>query len=349
LKFVSSKSLGFEKDNVLLIEHAEKLGNHLEAFRDEIETYPGVTQAGITMEAPGGGMWEDEMTREGTNVSVNIAFVKIDENYFKSMGFKLVAGRAYEKERPSDKNAIIPNEVTVRLFGWTPEQAIGQYLVYPGNDNTRHEIIGVMKDFHYQSLHQSITPLLFNKIESDIWGDWRVLTIKFKSADVQHLISQIGNRWNKMLSDTPFSYSFLDQDLDRQYQAEQRLGGLFGIFSGLSILIAIIGLVGLVSYSAEVRKKEIGIRKVFGASKSRIILMMNGEYIRLIIIALIMAVPFSWWAISQWLSSFAYKIEIRPFTFVAAGLAELILAVLSVGYLSLRAASANPSKVLKEE
>jgi putative ABC transport system permease protein len=144
-------------------------------------------------------------------------------------------------------------------------------------------------------------------------------------------------------------YSFLDQNLATQYQAEEKLGKLFGIFSGLSLLIAIIGLTGLVSYSAEVRKKEIGIRKVFGASSGRILIMMNSQFIKLIIISLVIATPFSWWAFSAWLESFAYKIDINPLIFMMAGLGELILALVSVGYLSIKASTLNPAAVLKEE
>jgi putative ABC transport system permease protein len=349
LRYVSSADLGFDKENVLLIKYAEKLGTHLEAFRDEIETYPGVTNVGITMEPPGGGLWEDGMTREGTDVSVSIAFIKTDENYFKTMDFKMVAGRGFEKARPSDKNAVIVNETAAHLLGWTPEQAIGQYLLYPGNDDSRHEIIGVMKDFHYQSLHQNITPILFNKMESDIWGDWRMITVKFKTADIAELVNRINANWTKVLNDTPMDYTFLDQNLATQYEQEQKLGGLFGIFSALSILIAVIGLVGLVAYSAEVRKKEVGIRRVFGASVSRIVVMMNSQYFRLLAIAMVIATPLSWWAISQWLDSFAYRVQISPMTFVAAGVAELLLAIASVAYLSIRAATLNPSQVLREE
>lgn len=350
LKYVSSADPGFNKENVLLIKYAEKLGNHLQAFRDEIAASPGVTDVGIAMEVPGGGMWEDGIKREGAKNDISIAFIKTDENYFKTMDFKLVAGRGFEDDRKADKNAVIINETAVQMLGWTePQQAIGQILTYPGNDNTKHEIIGVMKDFHYQSMHQSITPILFNKIESDIWGDWRTLTIKFNTNNLPGLINSINDKWTKVLNDTPMDYSFLDQDLAMQYQQEQRLGGLFGIFSSLSILIAVIGLVGLVAYSAEVRKKEVGIRKVFGASVSRIVVMMNSQYFRLLAIALVLATPLSWWVISQWLDSFAYRIDINPLTFVFAGLAELLLAMLSVAWLSIRAAMLNPSQVLKEE
>jgi putative ABC transport system permease protein len=349
LKFLSSTNLGFNKENVLLIKYAEKLGTHLEAFRSELESFQGVEDVGTAMEVPGGGRWSDDFVKEGSEAGVHIAIVKIDEHYFNTLNFKLVAGRAFDKQRPSDKNAVIPNETTVRSFGWTPEQAIGQYIIYPGNNNTRHEIIGVMKDAHYQSLRQAISPIMFCKVDADIWGDWRVLTVKFKSANISSLIKQIEKKWNDALDDTPMSYSFLDDELARQYEAEEKLGGLFGIFSGLSILIAIIGLVGLVSYSTEIRKKEIGIRKVFGASTTRILILMNSQYVKLILVALFIAVPLSWWVIIGWLDSFAYRIEISPLTFIFAGLAELVVAILTVGYLSLRAATLNPSHVLKEE
>lgn len=349
LRFMGNTDLGFNKENVLLIKYADKLGSHLETFRDEVKTFPGVVNAGITMEVPGGSTWSDDFVREGTEVNVNVSLVKIDENYFETLGFGMAAGRGFEIGRPSDRNAVIINETTAHLFGWTPDQAIGQYLVYPGNENTRHEIIGVMKDFHYQSLQQPIIPVLFCKLDAEIWGDWRTLTVKFTGTDLPALIQRIDNNWNKVLNDTPMDYAFLDQNLEAQYRTEKKLGSLFGFFSGLAILIAVIGLVGLVSYSAEVRKKEIGIRKVFGASPQRIVVMMNSQYTRLIFISLLIATPFSWWAISQWLDSFAFRIEISPLVFVVAGIVQVSLALLSVGYLSLRAASVNPSIVLKEE
>jgi putative ABC transport system permease protein len=349
LRFVASKSLGFDKENVLLIKYAEKLGTNLEPMRDEIKTYPGVENVGIAMEVPGGGTWTDGLQREGSDVNVPIAFVKIDDNYFKTLDFKLVAGRVFDNARPADRNAVIPNETAIRELGWTPDQALGQYIVYPGNNNSRHEVIGVMKDSHYQSLRQTITPVMFCRTGSDIWGDWFVLAVKFRSTDLQDLIKRIETKWNATLDDTPFTYSFLDEELARQYETEAKLGGLFGVFSGLSILIAIIGMVGLVSYSAEVRRKEIGIRKVFGASTTRILILMNTNYVRLIIIAFVFASPISWWLIIQWLNEFAYRIEVSPLTFVVAGVSELGLALATVGYLSARAAMLNPAKVLREE
>jgi len=349
MRFVSSANLGFNRDNILLIKNAQKLGTHLEAFRDELKAWQGVENVGITMEVPGAGTWTDGMTREGSNINVPIALVKIDEHYFRTLDFKLVAGRLFGEGRPADKNAVVPNEMAVRQLGWTPEEAIGKYIIYPGNDNSRHEIIGVMKDSHYQSLYQAIFPIMFCQVGSDLWGDWFVLTVRFTPDELSGLVKRIEEKWNAVLSDTPFTYSFFDQDLAKQYDAEQKLGKLFGIFSGLSILIAIIGLVGLVSYTAEARKKEIGIRKVFGAPTARVVGMLNWEYVRLIVIAFVVSIPFSWWAMAKWLETFVYRVEIGPLAFLLAGLCELMLAVLSVGYLAYRAASARPAVVLREE
>jgi putative ABC transport system permease protein len=349
LNFMSNKQLGFDRENILIINDVEKMGDHLEAFRNEVAAYPGVMGAAITMDVPGRGMWEDVFSREGSDAKLPVSQIKIDEHYFELMKFKLAAGRAFEIERPSDTNAIIPNETTVRLFGWTNEEAIGKYIVYPGNDYSKHEIIGVVKDFHFQSLRQSIAPLLFANAHSNMWGDMRALVVKFKSDDLSSLISRINSKWKSRLQETPMEYTFLDQEWAKQYQEENKLGGMFGIFSGLSILIAVIGLFGLVSYSAEVKRKEIGIRKVFGASTSRLMMMMNSQYIKLIIVALVLAIPLSWWLIEQWLKTFEFKMQFSPLTFVVAGLTEIVIAVLSVGYLSWRAATLNPANVLKDE
>jgi putative ABC transport system permease protein len=305
--------------------------------------------AAVVMDVPGRGMYEDIFSREGSDAKLPVSQIKIDEHYFKIMNFQLVTGRAFERERPSDVNAVIANETTIRLFGWTPEEAIGQYINYPGNENSKHEIIGVVKDFHFQSLRQSIAPLMFNHVNSTMWGDIRAVVVKYKSDDLSALIQKIEKNWSGVLQDTPMEYSFLDEELAKQYQEESRMGGMFSVFSGLSIAIAIIGLVGLVAYSAEIRRKELGIRKVFGASTSRLVVMMNSQYIKLIVVALILATPVSWWLMQQWLNSFQYRVNLSPVTFAIVGLAEIGIAVVSVGYLSWRAATLNPANVLKDE
>jgi putative ABC transport system permease protein len=349
IRFMGNQNLGFEKDHVLVINNVEKLGEHLESFRDEVIKYPGVTAAAITMDVPGRGRYEDIFTREGSDAKLPISQIKIDDNFFSLMNFELVSGRSFDENRPSDHNAVVINETTARLFGWEPEEAVGKEIIYPGNDYAHHEVIGVVKDFNFQSLKEKITPLLFGHIKSTMWGDMRSLAIKFQPEEVGSIINRIKMNWNQVLDDTPMEYTFLDQELDKQYKEEERLGGMFGVFSGLSIIIAVIGLVGLVSYSAEIRKKEIGIRKVFGASTSTLVVMMNRQYAKLIIIALFISIPIAWSLIDQWLSAFAYRVNVNPVVFFLSALIEITIALLSVGFLSLKAASLNPVRVLKDE
>jgi putative ABC transport system permease protein len=206
-------------------------------------------------------------------------------------------------------------------------------------------------DVHLQPLRQNIAPFIFFNINSNFFEEGRIALVRYKTNDPATLINKIENRWKQLAESTPLSYMFYVDGIRMQYQPEQRLGSLFFVFTGLSITIAIMGLVGLVSYSAEQRKKEIGIRKVFGASLSRIYVMMNKEYVRLMVIALFIATPASWYLMQQWLSSIPLhnRITISPMVFVIAFAAELILSLLCVGYLALRAASLNPSTVLKEE
>jgi putative ABC transport system permease protein len=349
LNFMRDAELGFHRENIMVVRGAERLGNNLESFRNEVSNFPGVTHAALAMNVPTGNTYEDVFEREGNDFKAAISIVKIDNHYFDAMEFQIVAGRQFDENRPSDTEAVIPNETTIRLMGWTPEEAIGKKLLFPGGDGSRHEIVGVVKDFHHQSLRETIGPLMFSHINSSIWGGMRVVMIRFETAQIQELMTSVEKRWNEMLDDTPIEISFVDDELRRAYLQEQRLGGLFGIFSSLSVLIAVIGLVGLVAYSAEVRKREIGIRKVFGATTSSIMFMMNGQYVRLIVIGLLIAVPGSWWMASEWLKGFKYPVELSPLVFIGAGLAQVAIALISVGYLSMRAASSNPASVLKEE
>lgn len=350
MNFIRTTSLGFDKENMLIINHAEKLGDHVMGFRNEIANINGVVDASVGQDAPRGFYYEDVYAAEGTDIKLPVAAVKIDENYFKQMGFELIAGRVHDiQHNAADKNAFIANEAVIKLFGWTPEEAIGKVIIYPGDEHGRYNIIGVVKNFHFQSLRETIKPLFLNSIESSTWGDMRVVVIKYKTDDLPKLIETIEKKWNATVEETPMSFSFLDEDLAQNYKQDQRLGDLFAIFASLSIIIAMIGLIGLVAYSAEVRKKEIGIRKVLGATRSGIIIMMNSSYARLIFVGLIFSVPLSWYAMNYWLETFANRIEISPLVFIFSGLAVMGVALLSVAYLSMRAASINPASVLKEE
>lgn len=348
LQFIKTKNLGFNKENILIINNAEKLGFQLAAFRDEAVNFPSVTIASMSMDVPGRGTWEDIYMREGSDTKLSVSQIKIDENFFPTLGFKISEGRAFEKSRPADKHHVIINETTARLFDWTNEEALGKKIIYPGYPEDL-KVIGVVKDFHFQSLRTDIAPLMFFNIDSKMWGDQRVVTVKYQQKEEQEVLRQLELAWRERTDNVPFEYSFYDEELGRLYEQERSLSGLIAIFSGFSIFIAIIGLLGLLAYSAEQRKKEIGIRKVLGASIGQVFLMLNRQYIQLFLLALILAVPLSWHSMQEWLNSFAYRINVNVFAFVLAGFIVVVLSFLSVSYLSLKAASANPAEVLKDE
>ncbi len=347
IHFMQTKSLGLDKENILTIENAEVLGAQLESFRNEIAVKEGVVDASIATNVPGRGYFEDIFKADGQSETVPIGQAKIDDHYLSSYGITMATGRAFRAGSDADSTSIILNENAAKIFGWTPEEALGKYIVYAFPQKL--EVIGVVKDFHFRSLHAPITPMMFLALNSNMWGDQRVVTVKFRTDDVSRLMASIERKWKELAPTAPVEIKFYDELLARQYQSEQTLGRLFAVFACFSIGVGIIGLIGLVAYSAEQRKKEIGIRKVFGASIMRIFVMINSQYIKFILIALVLATPFAWWGMTQWLNSYAYHIEITPFAFVAAGIAEILLAVMCVGYLSLRAATLSPAVVLKDE
>ncbi|MCB0488168.1 MAG: ABC transporter permease [Cyclobacteriaceae bacterium] len=352
LQFFQSKNLGFDKDNVLVIDNAEKLTDHVKAFRDEAARVPGVVDASIAMTVPGRGSFEDIFRREGDNSQLSISQTKIDDHYFKTMGFSLAAGRSFDINRPGDKMKVIPNETTVRLFGWTPEEALGKRILYEGFENPETgegEIIGVVKDFNYASLHQEINPSIFYHIDSKIWETGKMIALKVESSKVSDIISQLESKWDAVANDAPFEYFFLDEEWARQYQQEQRLGGLFNVFAALSLLIAMIGLVGLVTYSAEQRKKEIGVRKVLGASVGQVVFLLNRNFTILVLISFVIAVPLGWYAMNDWLNQFPYRMSLGVDSFALAGVAMLIITWVTVAYQSIKAGLTNPVEVLKDE
>lgn len=348
LDFFQSQSVGFKKENLVIINNTDKLGNQLESFREEISHYPGVTSASVSTDIR--KSLEDIFINEGDERKLSISTFKIDDHFFETTQMSLVSGRTFDKNRPADKDAIIINETTARLIGLDAEQILGKRIKYLGDDLEKpQEIIGVARDFHLQSLHQNIMPFMFFNISSNYEERNRIMLVRYDSRDIKALVSKIESRWRQLAEATPFETSFYDEELKMQYQQESRVASLMSVFTTLSITIAVIGLVGLVAYSAEQRKKEIGIRKVFGASLGRIYIMINAQYVRLFAVSLFIATPASWWLMQQWLNTFPYRTDISPWIFVASGAVELILAMVCVGYLALRAASLNPAVVLKDE
>jgi putative ABC transport system permease protein len=349
LEYFKNEDLGFDRENVLVINYAEKLGKHIESFRNEVANMDGVVETSIAMDVPGRGPWEDVFSREGDDGKYPISIMKIDEHFMSALGMQIVAGKGYEKDVFSDTLKVLLNETSVRLLGWTPEEAVGKKMIYLGDDVGPMEIKGVVKDFHFTSLKTEIAPAIFYHIASPMHGDVRIIAVKLSSPKIGDLLSDIKAKWMERINDAPFEYSFLNEEWMQKYKEEERVGGLFSLFTSLSIVIAMIGMVGLVTYSAEQRKKEIGIRKVLGATVGQMVLLLNGNFTRLILIAIVLAVPVSWYAMYKWLEQFPYKITISGTVYVAAGTVILLITWLTVSYQSVKAALTNPSEVLKEE
>ncbi len=350
LKYFQSKNLGFDRENILIINNAEKLKEQVKSYRHEISTIAGVSDASVGMTVPGRGSFEDIFRKEGDDSQLSISQTKIDEHYFSTMGLSLVAGRSFDINQPGDRTKVIPNETTVQMLGWTAEEAIGKRILYEGlEDNQDGEIIGVVKDFHFASLRQEIIPSIFYHIDSDIWEIGKVLAVKFESGMAQQVIASLKEKWEEVNAEVPFEYAFLDQEWGNQYTQEQRLGGLFSVFAALSLAIAMIGLVGLVTYSAEQRKKEIGVRKVLGASVGQVVLLLNRNFTILVLISFAIAIPLGWYAMDDWLSQFSYRIPLSIGSFALAGGLMLLITWCTVAYQSVKAGLMNPVDVLKEE
>jgi putative ABC transport system permease protein len=276
----------------------------------------------------------------------NMQTWRVDYDYLKTLGMEIMMGRSFSPEFGSDSSAIIINEATAKILGY--RNPIGQKLYAASNDNGGqpivYNIIGVVKNFHFESLRQNISPLCL------ILGNspW-LATFKVKSTNMAALVKQVESKWKTMAPSLPFSYRFLDESFDNMYRAEQRVGKLALVFAVLTILIACLGLFGLATYMAEQRTKEIGVRKVLGATVSNLVNMLSKDFIKLVLLAAIIAVPFGWWAMSKWLEDFAYRINMSWWIFPLAISIAVIIALCTVSFQAIKAALNNPVKSLKTE
>jgi putative ABC transport system permease protein len=259
------------------------------------------------------------------------------------MGMKLLAGRDFSKEFGTDSSSVIINETTAKILNYS--NPIGQPLYRNDNGNVvKYTIIGVVKNFNYESLKRSIGPLAL------FYGNNPgSVSFKVNTADINGLLKNIEGKWKGLAPGLPYSYRFLDDAFDDMYRSEQRIGTIALTFSVLAILIACLGLFGLAAFVAEQRTKEIGIRKVLGASVNGLVGLLSKDFIRLVLISFVIAAPLAWWAMHKWLQDFVYRISIDWVVFVLAGLTALLIAVLTVSYQAIKAALSNPVKNLRTE
>ncbi|SEW52044.1 ABC transporter permease [Chitinophaga arvensicola] len=350
LDHLRSHSLGFRQDQMLIIDYGgdAQVNKNMETVKTVLAENPDVLAIASSRAVPG-EFFPNGTTKiaspSGEMQSFDPGLYEIDVDFLKTYEMKMAAGRGYSREFPADlEHAMIINEAAARHWGYNnPRDVIGKPFEQWGRTGT---VIGVVKDFNYQSLHKNVEPLALRMAPPESLGR---ISLRIKAANINKTIAALENTWNRLEPQRPFRYSFLDQAFNEQYQKDKRFGEIFAAFGSLTIFIACLGLFGLATYSTEKRLKEIGIRKVLGASVASIIGLLSSDFIKLVLIAILIATPLGWWGMHRWLDGFAYRVNIHWWIFGLAGLSAVVIALLTVGFLALRAARMNPVRSLKAE
>ncbi|MES2328935.1 MAG: ABC transporter permease [Bacteroidota bacterium] len=348
LKYIQNKQLGYDKEQLLVLNNSWALGKNEQVFKNELLKDSRVLNIAISSYRPAGQtnsnntlIYPDGKDNELTK----ILKYHIDEAYIPTMGMQLVQGRNFSKALSTDSSGIIINEAAARSFGWG-NSAVGHTITqadYNAGQKRDFTVIGVVKDFHFRSLHESIAPVIMALHPQ--WG----LIVKMKGSDANGLIATMKKQWAGFNTTEPFDYAFMDDLYNKTYIAEQKTGRILNIFALLTILVACLGLFGLATFTAEQRTREIGIRKVLGASASQITNMLSKEFIKLVLIACGIAFPVSYWTMHKWLQDFAYRVDISWWIFPVVSLAAIAIALLTISFQAIKAAIANPVNSLRNE
>lgn len=346
-KFLQDRPLGFDADKVVLLPSLRSpIMEHYQALKGRLLERPEIHSMTTVEDVPGmkyqtGGY----RFREGEDEQ-QIPRLVVYDDFLETMGIELAAGRDYENEFQQDSDeSVIINETLAKQLGWTPEEAVGQSF-------SGETIVGVTRDFHFASLHSLMGPFVMEKVSNDLEDlafSSRYIAVRIDGGKIDATLSYIESQWFSFAPDTPFEYHLLDETLSEQYTAESLLGKLTGVFSVLSILIACMGLYGLSSFSAQRRIKEIGIRKVIGASTQNLVLLLSSSFMKLVLMAILLAWPIAYFVLDRWLEEFAYKVSLSMMPFLAAGLCAFLIVVLTVSYQAIKTSRVNPVESLRDE
>ena len=350
LKFIQTKNLGFNREQVLVVNDAYGLGTNLNAFKTEVLRLPGVVSGTVSGYLPTPSNRNDNsFFPEGKidqKLAVQMQNWQVDDGYVPTMGLQLTQGRNFSPQFGSDSSAILLNESAVKLFGWT--DPIGKRVMHVTDTQTKamkaYTVIGVVKNFHYESLRRNIGALglILEPSRTSV-------SFRLNVRDLPRLVAQIEDRWKRLAPGLPFSHSLLEDGFDAMYRSEQRVGTLAVAFAGFAILVACLGLFGLAAFTAEQRTKEIGVRKVLGASVGSIVGLLSKDFLKLVLIGIGIAIPPAWWAMDRWLQDFAYRADLPWWVFALAGGLAIGIALLTVSFQSVKAALMNPVKSLRTE
>ena len=350
LNFIQGKDLGFTKDQVVLIDDTFAAGDQVDTFKEEVVKLGKVQSATLSSFLPTpSGRSNTSFFREGSREQENAIQMQVwnvDEDYIPTLDMELVTGRNFDDQFGTDSTAVIINEAALPVLGLGPDEVLGARISQDieSDEPEYYDVIGVVRNFHYESLREDIGALCLLMGPSS--GN---MAIKLSAGDFSKTIASVENIWEELAPGQPFSYRFMDDSFNTVYEAEQRLGKIFIIFSILSILIACLGLFGLAAFNAQKRTKEIGIRKVLGASIGQITYRLTTDFVRMVGVAILISLPIGWFAMNKWLQDFSYRIDIAWWVLALAGLLALTIAILTVSYQSIRAAVVNPVKSLKTE
>lgn len=344
IEFVQTKNLGYKKDNLIRIPIEGKLESSLETFLTEVKKVPGVVNASsLGHSLLGRNNNTSGLEWEGKNPEDEILFENIRVNYdmIETLGVEVVEGRSFSRDHGTDTSAIIFNEAGIRVMGL--KDPVGKVIKLWDEYNL--EIIGVVKDFHFQSLHDVVNPLFFVLNQKNTWN----VMIRLEGGKEKETLKSLGELYITFNPGFTFEYTFQDVDYARQYAAEQRVASLSGYFAVFAVLISCLGLFGLAAFTAERRLKEIGIRKALGSSSANIVMLLSGDFTRMVLLSIVLGLPTSYWLLSQWLQRFAFHIELTVWYFVIAGLIAMLIAWITVASQAIRAANVNPVECLRSE
>lgn len=352
MDFMQNKSLGYDKEQVLVVTQAFTLNDQLQTFIDEAERIKGVKKvaSGFSMLGRQEDFFGQQFKPEGSSEILTTKSTAINDDFAEVIGFEFVLGHGYSRET-NDSLSIILNESAVKTLDIT--DPIGKKLTViqrnpEGNVEIPYTIIGVIKDFNFQTLRDPITPLTIQSNES-FGGGAGYVFVRVEPGNHEQIVKELENRWKQLAPEQSFHYTYLDEDLKAHYESEKRAGQVFAIFASLAIIIACVGLFGLSAYTASLRTKEIGVRKVLGASVGSVVMLLSVEFSKLIVLAFCLSVPAAWYLMDRWLDGFAYRVYVDATVFLIAGGAALIISWITVSYQSIKAAIANPVKSLRSE
>ncbi len=351
LRFMQRQDLGFDKDQILVVR-ADLVRpvnpDGFRTFKGELGSLAMVENVTYANSLPGNPGWIGQVAYpEGrTEESVSVEYMAVDEDYIKTLGLEMVAGRGFDRDRQAElKDGLVLNETAVHMFGWaSPEEAIGKKIASPSS-YPAGEVIGVVKDYHQFGLQDNIGPMAMDYRP----GFAYMYAIRYKAADTKQLIASVEELWRKTFPGYDFNYFFLDDDFEKHYRAEERLATVFAFFAGVTIFIAVAGLLGLVSFMVGARTKEIGVRKVLGADVLSITSLLSKEFVVLVCVATLIAFPLAWYAADQWLQHFATRVEVNPLLFLLALLIAVAVTLITISFQTIRAAMANPIQSLRYE